>query len=120
MKRQNLLESFLAAFQGIAYAVRQERNMRIHLAAGLLAIALSLYFQVEKWEFMFVLAAVFLVLITEMINTSLEKVVDLSTRTYNNLARTVKNVAAGAVFCAAVFALFVAWLVFWDRFLSLW
>ena len=115
MKHYNLLNSFVAAFQGIVYAVHRERNMRIHLLAAFLVIAASLYFQVEKWEWMFILAAVFLVLITEMINTALERVVDLSTRKYHDLAYTAKNVAAGAVLFAALFAIAVAALVFVDR-----
>lgn len=115
MKHKNLLSSFSFAFQGIVYAVRQERNMRIHLTVALLVIVASLYFQIDKWEWMFVFAAVFLVLIMEMINTALERVVDLSTGKYHHLAHTAKNVAAGAVLFAAFFAITVAGLVFWDR-----
>ncbi len=115
MKHKNLLSSFFAAFQGIVFAVRRERNMRIHLIVALLVIAASLYFQVEKWELMFVFVAVFLVLVTEMINTALERVVDLSTQRYHHLAHTAKNVAAGAVLFAALFAIFVAGVVFGDR-----
>ncbi len=119
MKHRNLLSSFSFAFQGIVYAVRRERNMRIHLTVALLVIVASFYFQVEKWELMFVLAAVFLVIITEMINTALERVVDLSTQKYHHLAHTAKNVAAGAVLFAALFAIVVAVLIFGERLLSL-
>ncbi len=115
MKHQNLLSSFFNAFQGIVFAVRKERNMRIHISVALLAIAASLYFKVEIWELMFVFTAIFLVLVTEMINTALERVVDLSTRKYHHLAHTAKNVAAGAVLFATIFAIGVAGLVFWDR-----
>lgn len=120
MKNHNLLSSLIAAFQGIIFAVRRERNMRIHLGVALLVIAASLYFQVERWELLFVLTAVFLVLITEMVNTALERVVDLSTRKYNHLAHTAKNVAAGAVLFAALFAIVVAALILGDRLRTLW
>jgi len=110
MRHHKLITSFIAAFQGIAFAVCRERNMRFHLVAAVLVLAASFYFRVERWELLFVLTAVFLVLITEMINTALEKAVDLSTRKYNDLAHAAKNVAAGAVLFAALFALAVAWL----------
>lgn len=120
MKNQNLLNSLITSFQGIIFAVRSERNMRLHLAAAFVVIVVSLVLKVEKWELMFVLAAVFLVLITEMINTALERVVDLSTQKYNHLAHAAKNVAAGAVLFAAIFAIAVAGLVFGDRLRFLW
>lgn len=120
MKNRNLLKSFIAAFQGVVFALKHEKNMRIHMAAALLVIAVSLYLQVERWELLFVLTAIFFVLVTEMINTALEKVVDLSTRKYNSLAYVAKNVAAGAVLFSALFAILVAWLVFGDRLRALW
>ena len=120
MKNKKLLNSFIAAFQGIIFAVRCERNMRLHLATAFVVIVVSMVLQVEKWELMFVLSAVFLVLVTEMINTALERVVDLSTQKYNHLAHAAKSVAAGAVRFAAVFAIAVAGLVFGDRFRALW
>jgi diacylglycerol kinase (ATP) len=46
--------------------------------------------------------------------------VDLKTRKFHPLARVAKNVAAGAVLCAALFALVVAYIVFADRLKSLW
>ena len=119
MKRRSLLKSFIAAFAGIAFAFRRERNMRFHLFAAVLAILASAWLRVERWEFLLVLTAVFLVLITEMINTALERAVDLSTRKYNELAHSAKNVAAGAVLFAALFALLVGWLVFAGRIMAL-
>ncbi len=91
--------------------------MHIHLVAAGAALAASLYFKVPKTELLLIITAIFLVFITEMINTAVEAVVDLKTEQYHPLARVAKNVAAGAVLCAALFSIVVACLVFADRLL---
>lgn len=115
MKRKRFIHSFVDAFQGIFSALEREKKMRLHLISTTLALAAALYFHVEKLELLFVLTASALVLITEMINTALEAVVDLQTSEFHPLARLAKNVAAGAVLCAAFFALVVAYFVFAGR-----
>ncbi len=120
MKNKKLIKSLYNAFRGIVYAARSERNLSLHLVGAAAALAASFYFKVEKAELLFVITAIFLVFITEMINTAIEAVVDLKTREFHPLARVAKNVAAGAVLCAALFALVVAYIVFADRLKSLW
>ncbi|MDO9534289.1 MAG: diacylglycerol kinase family protein [Bacillota bacterium] len=115
MKRRKILNSVLDAFSGLVYAFKTERNMNLHILGAASALAASFYFQVERYELLFVIMAIFLIFITEMLNTSVEAVVDLKTEEYHPLARIAKNVAAGAVLCAALFALIVAYLVFAER-----
>jgi diacylglycerol kinase (ATP) len=115
MKRRKIMNSFRDAFSGLAYAFKTERNINLHILGAAAALAASFYFQVERYELLFVLTAIFLIFITEMLNTSVEAVVDLKTEEYHPLARIAKNVAAGAVLCAALFALSVAYLVFAER-----
>ena len=119
MNRRNFIGSLGDAIQGLLYAFRKERNMRVHFIAAALAIAASLCLKIEKIELLFVLAAIFIVFIAELFNTALERVVDLSTEEYHPLARIVKIVGAGAVLAAVVFALLVAAVVFGDRLRSL-
>ena len=120
MKNKKLIKSVYNAFRGIVYAIHSERNLPLHLVGAAAALAASFYFKVGKAELLFVITAIFLVFITEMINTAIEAVVDLKTREFHPLARVAKNVAAGAVLCAALFALVVAYIVFADRLKSLW
>ncbi len=115
MKHRTLAGSLKDAFQGVFFAIRHERNMAFHLIAAALALAASLYYQIDRLELLFVFSAIFLVILTEMFNTALEKLVDLQTREYHPLAKIAKSVAAGAVLCAAFFAVVVAYLVFGKR-----
>ena len=70
---------------------------------------------VTRFELLALLLSVSFVLIAEMFNTALEKAIDVATNSFDPLARTAKDVAAGAVLVAAVNATFVGYLVFAER-----
>lgn len=112
--RGSIIWSFNYAIEGIVFALRTQRNMRIHIAiAGLVALG-SLLLGVTRIELVAILFAIMLVFITELINTAVEAAVDVTIDRYEPLAKTAKDVAAAAVLVAAVNALFVAYLVLFD------
>ena len=116
LPRQGSLRwSFTWAFEGIVYVLRTQRNMRIHLGAGLVALILALLLGVTRLEFIAVLGAVSLVLIAEMFNTAVEAAIDALVTHYHPLVKVAKDVSAGAVLVATVNALAVAYLVFYNR-----
>lgn len=117
-RRSNLLHSFNWAFDGIVHVLRHERNMWIHfIIAGLVLIA-GLFFALTRLEVIALLVAISFVLIAEMINTSVEHIVDMITQAEDPRAKIAKDVAAGAVLIAAVNAVAVAYLVFYDKITS--
>lgn len=120
MKNKKLGRSFVNAFYGIVDAFHREWKLWLHLVSAAVALAFSFFFQVEKLELLFVITAISLVFVTEMINTAVEAVVDLQTKEFHQLARAAKNIAAGAVLCAALFALVVAYVVFAERIKVFW
>ena len=99
------------AIKGIIHTVKNERNMRIHLSVALLVLIYSFLAKVNKQDFILLLFAVFLVLVTEMINTAIEAAVDLCTEEQQPLAGIAKDVAAGAVLLAAINAVIIGLLV---------
>lgn len=115
MKRRSIIESFNYAVSGIIIALKTEKNMRIHYLIALSVILLSLFFDFSRTEFLLLLFAISLVVVAEMVNTALERVVDLITEEYHPLARLVKDVAAGAVLIAAINSMVVGYLLFFDR-----
>ncbi|HEX2588275.1 MAG TPA: diacylglycerol kinase [Gaiellales bacterium] len=110
-----LVTSFNYAFEGIIYVVRTQRNMRVHFAVALAVLPLGVVLGVTRFELLALLLSVSFVLIAEMLNTALEKAIDVATNSFDPLARTAKDVAAGAVLVAAVNATFVGYLVFAER-----
>ncbi|NLM51530.1 MAG: diacylglycerol kinase family protein [Firmicutes bacterium] len=92
--------------------------MRLHIAATVIVLMLGFWFTLERLEWLFVFSAIFLVMTMEMLNTALERVVDLFTRQYHPLAKLAKNAAAGAALLAAVYAIIVGLLIFLPKFLA--
>jgi diacylglycerol kinase len=112
MKNRNRSESFRNAIKGIWTTVKNERNFRIQIFAGIVAVIGCIIFRVDGWQFMMVAAAIFLVLSAELINTAIEALTDLSCNgEISALAKTAKDAAAGAVLLASVFAVIVAIVV---------
>jgi diacylglycerol kinase (ATP) len=111
--------SFVYAWAGIAYAWRTQRNFRVEVVIGALAITLGIFLGVNLASILVMIA---LVLTLEMVNTALEALVDLSSPTYHPLAKIAKDVAAGAVLMASCISVLVGIAVLLEplmRFLGL-
>ncbi|WP_342552101.1 diacylglycerol kinase family protein [Paenibacillus sp. FSL R7-0652] len=112
MKRRSWGLVFFNALEGIAYGLRTQRNVRVHTGAAILMCAAGFFFHISKTDWMFVLTAVFMVLVTELMNTAVEAAVDLAQPNIHPLAKAAKDTAAGAVLLAAVFAVIIGCIVF--------
>lgn len=115
MSLRKVLDSFNCAVAGIVYAIRSQRNMKIHMLAALLVLGLSVHLRISSREFLIIFFAITLVVMAELLNTAVEAVVDLYTQEFHPLARTAKNVAAGAVLLAAVNSLVVAYVIIFPQ-----
>ena len=114
-RRGNLLHSFNWAFDGVVHALRSERNMAIHFGVAVLVLVAALFFSLSRLEVIALFVAISFVIITEMINTAIEHVVDIATDEHDPRAKVAKDVAAGAVLVATINALAVAYLVFYSH-----
>lgn len=105
----NLLLSFKYAWSGLSYAFQTQRNFRIHLIIGTLALSLGVFLHLKLVEIAVIVLTSALVLALELLNTAIESVVDLTVKhTYHELAKIAKDCAAGAVLIAALAAMLVA------------
>ncbi|PLS01188.1 diacylglycerol kinase family protein [Neobacillus cucumis] len=111
-KKNPILSSFSYAVIGILTAIKAERNMRFHLISSLIAIGLSIYFSITKIEWLFILFAIGGMFALELINTAIERVVDLVTTEYHPFAKQAKDIAAGAVFIYAILSAIAGILIF--------
>jgi diacylglycerol kinase (ATP) len=112
--KRSILWSFDYAITGVVYALRTQRNMRIHVAAAVLTLIAALVLQVGTIGLVAVVFAITLVFVTELVNTAIEATVDLAVESYDPLAKVAKDVAAGAVLVAATNALVIAYLVLFE------
>ncbi|HHP7243269.1 MAG TPA: diacylglycerol kinase family protein [Elainellaceae cyanobacterium] len=105
----NLFTSFRYACSGLIYAFNTQRNFRIHVILGSVAIALSVILHLSAVKIAIIGLTIGAVLTMELLNTALESVVDLTVRqTYHELAKIAKDCAAGAVLVSALVSILVA------------
>ena len=118
-KNQNFFGALKNAINGIIYTWKTQRNLKIQLCIALMAILLGILFQISSTEWMILIITIFIVGITELFNTAIEKVVDLYTEEYNEKAKIAKDVAAGAVLLMAVCSVFVGIILFGTKILEM-
>ena len=111
-KAPTVFDSLNYAFEGIIHVLRTQRNMRIHFAIAFVVLVAALVVNVTKLELIALLISITFVLIAEMINTAVEHAIDISTTSFDPMAKLAKDIAAGAVLIASVNALAVGYLVF--------
>lgn len=116
LRGRPLIESFNCAFDGIVYALKTQRNMRIHFLSTAIVLLLSLYLKLEKLEILILFVTIAFVIFAEMINTAIEATVDLVTQEFHPIAAIAKNVAAGAVLVSSVLALVVGYVILFPKF----
>jgi diacylglycerol kinase (ATP) len=116
---RRLIRSFGFAFKGLQYATATQPNFQIHLGATVVAIGLGIALRLSTTEWQWIALSIALVLVTELINTAIETLTDLVSPTYNIKAGHVKDVSAGAVVVAALFALITGLIIFMPKLISL-
>ena len=114
-----LRKSFKYALNGVFTAFAICRNLKIHYLVAIIAIVAGFHFDIERFEFAVVLLTITLVVTLEMMNTALEKAVDLLTEKYHILALIAKDISAGAVLIASITAFIVGALIFGPHLVAL-
>lgn len=109
---KHLLHAFGFAVEGVRHALNRDQNLRIHFFVGFLVILASLFFRVNPFEMGILGVMILLVIVTEMINTAIENMVDLITKEYHVEAKIAKDVSSGMVLITAVGSVFVGVLIF--------
>lgn len=112
---RKLLDSFNYAIEGIIYAVRTQRNMKIHMVSALLVLTACFFYDLSKIELLAITITISMVIMAELINTAIEFAVDATTNYYHPLVKVAKNVAAGGVLVTAINAVVVGYIIFWDK-----
>lgn len=113
-KIRRLVRSFGYAIEGFRYVVAKEANMRIHVLASFVVILASFWFRILLTEWLIVLLLIAGMFSLELMNTAVEKTVDLITTKRHPLAKHAKDAAAAAVLVYACFAVIIGMLIFWK------
>lgn len=109
---RSLKKSFSFAIKGLLYCVKNERNMRIHIVVATIVLVFSCFFKLNKFEFAILLLTFGMVIFCEIVNTSIETFINLTSPAYNGLAKIAKDVAAGGVFLMAFVSIAIGFILF--------
>ncbi|MBE6153323.1 MAG: diacylglycerol kinase family protein [Firmicutes bacterium] len=101
---KRFLNSFKYAFNGFKYAYQNEQNLVIHICVTIVTVITGLIFKLNNIEWLFILIMIGLVFCAELINTSIEAVVDLVSPEKHPLAKIAKDTASAAVLSLCVVA----------------
>lgn len=112
MARQSFWNSLKNAAKGFLRAAREERNLQIHLLATFLVLLAGLFFKVKVWEWIVLLLICGAIIILELLNTIVEKVVDYMSPKMSSYVKTVKDMMAATVLIAAIGSVMIGILIF--------
>ena len=119
-KANNFLESLKFALDGIIYCYQNTRNFKIQLSLAFFVLLLSLTFGLNLTEYLIICSTISSVLILEILNTSIESLVDLNVENkFSRLAKISKDCSAAAVLISSINALIVALYIFFPKIMLL-
>ena len=118
-KKRTFLDSLKDCLNGLSFIMISEHNFKREIILGIIALVMSYFLNVSKIEFIIILLVIALVIVSEIFNTAIEKVVDLYTKEYNEIARITKDVSAFAVLTMCMFSLAVGIIIFVPKIIAL-
>jgi len=113
---QNVFISFKYAFSGLNYGFTTSRNFKIQLTFALISLTVGFVLHISTSNYVILIATIMSVLILEILNTSIESLVDLvAKKEFNRLAKISKDTSAGAVLLASINSVIIALYIFLPK-----
>lgn len=103
---------FVAAFDGLIFVFKNERNIKIHLLAFIGAVLFGFLFQINQMEWIAILLCSLIVFVSEIINTAIEKLCDYVHPEMHSDIRKIKDLSASAVLLSAFISVVIGIVVF--------
>lgn len=118
-KRYSRIKSFKFAFSGIKEAIKNEPNFMVQVAIAIIAVFMAIFLKLNHIEWLVLLLTISIVLILELVNTSLEAIVDLVSPEIKERAKVAKDVAAAAVLLSSISSVVIGGFLFLPKILQL-
>lgn len=116
---KRLRKSFGYAFKGIDDVIKHEPNMKIHVVVAILVVIMAFILKVSIIEWIILVLLIGAVLAAETINTTIENLVDMYTKEYDEKAKIVKDTAAGTVLILAITSAIIGLIIFIPKIICL-
>ena len=112
MPPHSIWRSMGFAFDGLRYAFRNQRSLRIESIIAGFIVVIGFALEISRLEWVIVIISISFVLGLELVNTAIEAVVDLVSPEYHPVAKVAKDVAAAAVLTSGVGGLIAGLVIF--------
>jgi undecaprenol kinase len=119
MKNSNIISSFKYAFEGLYHAAKRERNFKFHLFAAMVVIIAGCFSRLSALEWSLIILCISGMLSLELINSALERVVDLASPEIHQLAKLAKDMGAAAVLVFAGASAIIGILIFLPKWMEI-
>ena len=113
---RKIFKSFRHAFRGLKYVLKNEQNFQIEILIGVFVVVLMFILDIRDWQKVALLLVIFSVLVIELINTILERVVDILKPRVHPYAQLIKDIMAAAVLIASIAAVVTGIIIFYPYF----
>ncbi|MDI6777707.1 MAG: diacylglycerol kinase [Patescibacteria group bacterium] len=111
---KKLFKSFHHAFRGLKYVLKNEQNFQLEILIGIFVIILMFIFDIRDWQKVALFLVIFSVLVIELINTIMERVVDILKPRVHPYAQLIKDIMATTVLLASVGAIVIGIIIFYP------
>ncbi|TSE04744.1 MULTISPECIES: diacylglycerol kinase [Aquimarina] len=105
------------AFKGAVLLIKTEPSIQVQVGIALLMITLGFYFDITSIEWILQIFAIGLVMSIEGLNTAIEAIADFIHPDFHNKIGLIKDIAAGAVFIAAITAVIIGAIIYVPYFI---
>ncbi len=116
---KRILMSFKYSFDGLKYAYLHEQSLFLHIIVMVIVVTCGIGFNITPIQWVITLVMGALILVAELLNTSIEAIVDMITDEYHPLAKIAKDTASAACFVVNITALGMWLFVFVPKIISL-
>ena len=103
-----LWKAFLNTLNGLRWGLRYEQAIREEFAALALGLPVSFFLAPSLPWWLALLGSLLMLIVTELLNTAVEKLSDHVTPTHSHAIKVVKDLGSAAVFFALALA-FATW-----------
>lgn len=109
---RRLSRSMLYAARGAQYAFKSEKNFQLEVLFAVAVLALMYLFDLHRQDKLLIILVIVWVLVLELINTAMERVMDMLKPRVHPYVRIVKDVMAAAVLISSFGAMIIGATVF--------
>lgn len=112
---KRLIDKFSHALSGLFEGIRYDRSISVQILLAIISLLFFSFLKLNYIEWLFVLSAISIVLISEYLNSAIEDLCDLLVKKYDLHVKEIKDIAAAAVLIAAIYAVLVAVIIIGRR-----